>query len=95
MSKLDNLSGRLQLRVLPEILSDLDYEQARLRNSGFMFGNRKPKHAAIVMTALKAFLTLTPSQRDEFYEKFLPQFEETVQKDDPVTPLIKAVPKNI
>lgn len=91
MAKFDNLSGRLQLRVLPEILSDLDYEQARLRNSGFMFGNRRPKHAAIVMTAIKAFMALTPNQRDEYYEKFLPLFEETVQNPEQVIPITKAV----
>lgn len=78
MSKLDTLSGRLQVRVLPELLSELDSEQGRLRTKSFMFGNRRPKQAAIVMTALKAFLELTPAQRDSLYEKHLPKLEGMV-----------------
>lgn len=75
MSKVDTLSGRLQIRVLPQLLSDVDSEQGRLRTRTYMFGNRRPKQAAIVMTALRAFLDLTPGQRDALYERYLPELE--------------------
>jgi len=78
MSKLDTLSGRLQIRVLPQLLSEMDSEQGRLRTRSYMFGNRRPKQAAIVMTALKAFLDLTPGQRDALYERYLPALEGAV-----------------
>lgn len=84
MSKLDTLSGRLQIRVLPELLSELDSEQGRLRTRTYMFGNRRPKQAAIVMTALRAFLDLTPGQRDALYEKHLPALEGAVEPAAPV-----------
>lgn len=83
MSKLESLSGRLQIRVLPQLLSDVDSEQGRLRTRNYMFGNRRPKQAAIVMTALKAFLALTPGQRDALYERYLPELEGTTEDTAP------------
>lgn len=79
MSKVDALSGRLQIRVLPQLLSEVDSEQGRLRTRSYMFGNRRPKQAAIVMTALKAFLALSPNQRDELYERYLPELEGSAE----------------
>lgn len=75
MSKLESLSARLQIRVAPTVLAFLDLEIGRLRSSPLMFGNRKPKQAAIVMTAIEAFMELTPAERDGFYNKSLPKFE--------------------
>lgn len=75
MSKLETLTARLQIRVAPTVLSFLDLEIGRLRSSPLMFGNRKPKQAAIVMTAIKAFMDLPPAERDKFYGKYLPEFE--------------------
>ena len=93
MSKCENLTERLQIRVPPQIMSDLDFEQGRLRMGSLMFGNRRPKHAAIVMTAIKAFMTMTPEQRDQHYKKFFPELDETVQNPEPVDPITKAVTK--
>ena len=75
--KIDRLTARLQIRVAPTVLSFLDVETGRLRSSPLMFGNRKPKQAAIVMTAIKAFEGLPSAERDKFYEKYLPEFENS------------------
>lgn len=79
MSKTDTLLGRLQIRVLPQLLSELDSEQGRLRTRKYLFGNRRPKQAAIVMTALRSFLDLTPGQRDALYERYLPALEDAIE----------------
>lgn len=75
MSKLASLTARLEIRVAPSVLSLMDQEIGRLRQSPLMFGNRKPKQAAIVMSAIKAFMELPPAERDGFYNRFLPEFE--------------------
>ncbi len=76
MSKLDNLTARLQIRVMPSIMAFLDMEIGRLRTSQLWFGNRKPKQAAIVMTAIKAFMELPAEEKDRLYAKFLPEFDD-------------------
>jgi len=76
MSKLDNLTARLQIRVVPTIMASLDMEVGRLRTSSLWFGNRKPKQAAIVMTAIKAFMDLSAEEKDRLYAKFLPEFDD-------------------
>jgi hypothetical protein len=75
MSKNESLTARLECRVAPEILALVDVEIGRLRTQPLMFGNRKPKQAAIVMTAIKAFMDLPADQKDQFYAKFLPELE--------------------
>lgn len=75
MSKQAALSARLEIRVAPSVLSEIDMEIGRLRMSDRMFGNRKPKQAAIVMTAIKAFMALPAAERDEAYDRFLPELE--------------------
>lgn len=75
MSKQAALSARLEIRVAPGVLSEIDMEIGRLRTSDLMFGNRKPKQAAIVMTAIKAFMDLSPADRDSYYARFLPELE--------------------
>jgi len=70
MSKADVLSARMDLRVAPQILADLDMEISRLRMTDQMFGNRRPRHAAIVMAAIKEFLVLSESKRDQAYLKW-------------------------
>lgn len=75
MSKQATLSARLEIRVAPSVLSEIDVEIGRLRMSDRMFGNRKPKQAAIVMTAIKAFMSLPVAERDAFYDRFLPELE--------------------
>jgi hypothetical protein len=75
MSKQAALSARLEIRVAPSVLSEIDLEIGRLRTSTLMFGNRKPKQAAIVMTAIKAFMDLPPAERDDYYARFLPELE--------------------
>lgn len=79
MSKMTNLTARLQIRIIPSLLAKIDTETGRLRMSKFMFGNRRPKQAAIVMTALRAFLDLTPGQRDALYERYLPVLENAIE----------------
>ena len=75
MSKQAALSARLEIRVAPLVLSEIDMEIGRLRMSDRMFGNRKPKQAAIVMTAIKAFMSIPAADRDAFYDRFLPELE--------------------
>lgn len=75
MSKQAALSARLEIRVAPSVLSEIDMEIGRLRMSDRMFGNRKPKQAAIVMTAIKAFMALPAAERDASYDRFLPELE--------------------
>ena len=70
MSKGEALTARLDLKVAPQILADLDIEISRLRLSKLMFGNRRPRHAAIVMAALKHFMTLPADHRDAVYAKW-------------------------
>ena len=70
MSKSDVLSARMDLRVAPQILADLDMEISRLRMTDQMFGNRRPRHAAIVMAAIKEFLTLPELKRDQAYSQW-------------------------
>lgn len=70
MSKADALTARLDLKVAPQILADLDIEISRLRLTKQMFGNRRPRHAAIVMAAVKQFMSLPPEQRDAVYGKW-------------------------
>lgn len=73
MSKGDIFTARLDLKVDPQILADMDIEVSRLRLSKRMFGNRRPRHAAIVMVAVKNFLRLQADQRDEIYNKLIPE----------------------
>ncbi len=75
MSKQATLSARLEIRVAPTVLSEIDIEIGRLRVSDRMFGNRKPKQAAIVMTAIKAFMSMPTAERDALYDRFLPELE--------------------
>jgi hypothetical protein len=75
MSKQAALSARLEIRVAPSVLALVDQEIGRLRSSDLMFGNRKPKQAAIVMTAIKAFMSMPEEDRDEFYDRFLPELD--------------------
>jgi len=70
-TKVDLLTARLECRVAPAVLALVDSEIGRLRTSDFMFGNRKPKQAAIVMTAIKAFMSLPADEKDKYYEKYL------------------------
>jgi hypothetical protein len=73
MSKGDIFTARLDLKVAPRILADMDIEVSRLRLSKHMFGNRRPRHAAIVMAAVKQFLALPADQRDAIYSKSFPE----------------------
>ena len=76
MNKADIFNGRLDLKVSQEVLSLLDNETARLRITGQKFGNRRPKHAAIVMTAIKHFVSLPPEQRDFHYSIIFKELTE-------------------
>jgi hypothetical protein len=80
MSKGDIFTARLDLKVDPQILADMDIEVSRLRLSKRMFGNRRPRHAAIVMVAVKHFLGLSADQRDAVYSKLIPELicQETI-----------------
>ena len=69
-NKSNALTARLDLKVTPQTLADLDIEMSRLRLSELMFGNRRPRHAAIVMAAIKHFMTLPADQRDMVYKKW-------------------------
>lgn len=73
MSKQATLSARLEIRVIPSVLSEIDVEIGRLRMGDKMFGNRKPKQAAIVMTAIKAFMAIPAAERDALYDRYLPE----------------------
>lgn len=73
MSKADVFTARLDLKVDPQILADMDIEVSRLRLARQMFGNRRPRHGAIVMVAVKHFLSLPPDQRDAAYMKLIPE----------------------
>jgi hypothetical protein len=70
MSKTEALTARLDLKVAPQILADLDIEISRLRLTKQMFGNRRPRHAALVMVAIKQFMTLAPELRDAAYDRW-------------------------
>lgn len=80
MSKQDALTGRLSLRVFPEIMDAVDLETMRLRREGLRFDKRKAKQTVIVMTAIEEFLSLPEDVRNKLYLKRVAEYEKKLLK---------------
>ena len=74
--KTDVMTGRINLKVFPEILELVDLEAARLRREGMRFGERKAKSAIVIMAAIEEFLSLPEEIRDKLYISRLADYEK-------------------
>ena len=83
MSKQDAMTGRLSLRVFPEIVDAVDFETMRLRREGLKFGERKAKQTVIIMTAIEEFLSLPEEVRNKLYLKRIDQYEKRLTAPQP------------
>jgi hypothetical protein len=83
MSKQDALSGRVSLRVFPEICDLIDMESIRLRRAGVTFGGRKAKQAVVIMAAVEEFLSIPEEIRNKLYEKRVEQYEKRLAEPAP------------
>jgi hypothetical protein len=73
--KTDVMTGRINLKVFPEIVEKVDIEASRLRREGLRFGDRKAKSAVVIMAAIEEFLSLPEEIRDKLYLKRLADYE--------------------
>lgn len=73
--KTDVMTGRINLKVFPEIVEKVDIEASRLRREGLRFGDRKAKSAVVIMAAIEEFLSLPEEIRDKLYLKRLAEYE--------------------
>lgn len=78
--KTEVMTGRINLKVFPEILELVDLEAARLRREGLRFGERKAKSAVVIMTAIEEFLSLPQDIRDKLYIKRLSDYEKRLSE---------------
>ena len=83
MSKHDALSGRVSLRVFPEINDLIDFESIRLRRAGLTFAGRKAKQAVVIMVAVEEFLSIPEEIRDKLYQKRVGQYEKRLAHPAP------------
>lgn len=90
MSKQDAMSGRISLRVFPEICDMIDLESMRLRREGLRFGERKAKQAVVVMAAIEEFLSLPEEIRNKLYLKRIDEYEKRLL--EPKAPALGRLP---
>lgn len=77
------MTGRINLKVFPEIVELVDIESSRLRREGLRFGERKAKSTIVIMTAIEEFLSLPEEIRNKLYLSRIAKYENCLNK--PVT----------
>lgn len=89
--KTDVMTGRINLKVFPEVVEKVDIEASRLRREGLRFGDRKAKSAVVIMAAIEEFLSLPEEIRDKLYLKRLADYERRLA--EPVKRTFENPPK--
>jgi hypothetical protein len=84
------MTGRINLKVFPEIIDKVDIEASRLRREGLRFGERKAKSAVVIMAAIEEFLMLPEDIRNKLYLKRIAEYERRLA--EPVTRTFDPLP---
>lgn len=74
------MTGRISLKVFPEILEAVDIEASRIRKEGLRFGQRKAKSAIVIMAAIEEFLAMPEETRNEIYIKRVARYESLLSQ---------------